>query len=105
VSRQADGDAGTDGAAPASAAPGAGPRREVGDEASSQKHEPHVTHNDEDAPVQDSAPAPDDVAALPANAHGKDVVQAHEEVGEVDEESMYDRRPGEDKDRHETDMP
>lgn len=84
---------------------GPGPRQEVGDAASSQRHPPHVTENDEGAPVQGSAPAPDDVAALPASAHGEDVVEAHREVGELDDASMYDRRPGEDKDRHETDMP
>ena len=86
-------------------APGAGPRPESGGRPESGRDAPHVTRNDADAPVQDSTPAPDDVAALPANAHGKDVVDAHREVGEVDDESMYDGRPGEDKDRHETDMP
>jgi hypothetical protein len=86
-------------------APGAGPRPEAGGRPEAGRDAPHVTHNDVDAPVQDSAPAPDDVAALPANAHGKDVVEAHRAPDEVDAESMYDGRPGEDKDRHETDMP
>jgi hypothetical protein len=82
---------------------GPGQRREVGD--GSPRQVPHVTENDEGAALQQSAPAPDDVAALPANAHGRDRVDAHEQVEAVDDESMYDRRPGEDKDRHERDMP
>lgn len=108
MSPRQEGDAGSDyahGAGAPEQSSGPGTRREVGDAASSQAHPPHVTENDEGAPVQRSAPAPDDVAALPANAHGRDRVDAHEEVPQVDDESMYDNRPGEDKDRHETEMP
>jgi hypothetical protein len=84
---------------------GPGPRREVQHPGTEPEHPPHVTKNDRGARLQGSTPAPDDVPALPANAHGRDAVRAHEEVDEVDEASMYDRRPGEDKDRKETDMP
>lgn len=84
---------------------GPGPRKEVGDAASSQVHPPHVTENDRGAQVQQSTSAPNDVAALGANAHGHDRVPAHREVPAVDDESAYERRPGEDKDRDETDMP
>ncbi len=88
---------------PGERAAGPGPRREV--EGSTPRDRPHVTENAEGAPVQGSTPAPDDVSILPANAQGKDVVEAHNEVEEVDEGSMYDRRPGEDKDRGKTEMP
>jgi hypothetical protein len=70
---------------------GPGPRPEVEDADRSQAHPPHETAGGE--------------AVLPANAHGKDLVDAHHEVPAVDDESMYDNRPGEDKDRHERDMP
>lgn len=86
-------------------AAGPGPRREVEDAGSTSRDVPHVTENAEGAPVQASTPAKDDVSILPANAQGKDVVEAQNEVEEVDEGSMYDRRPGEDKDRGKTEMP
>lgn len=80
--------------------PGAGEegeRHEVGDAQSSQRHPPHVTANDEAAPAQaeEGAEAP----VLPANAAGRDAVGAEEQDFEVDEESAYDRRPTQDKDR------
>jgi hypothetical protein len=86
-------------------AAGPGPRQEVGGAASSQAHPPHVTENDRGAPLQDSTEAPNDVAASPANAHGQDLVEADKQVRAIDDESMYGNRPGEDKDRHETEMP
>lgn len=82
-----------------------GPRREIGDAESSQLHPPHVSDQDRDAPVQKSAPSPSAVPTMPANAHGRDVVDSHREVPRVDDESAYERRPGEDKDRATTDMP
>lgn len=84
---------------------GPGPRPETGGAGAPHRDRPHVSENAEGAPVQGSAPSPDDVPVLPANAHGKDRVAADEEVPGVDEASMYDNRPGEDKDRRETDMP
>ena len=84
---------------------GPGPRKEIGDAESSQLHPPHVMENDSGAQVQGSTQAPNTVPAMPANAHGKDVVDSQHEVRRVDDESAYERRPGEDKDRRETDMP
>ncbi|HEU0016241.1 MAG TPA: hypothetical protein VFQ45_21360 [Longimicrobium sp.] len=83
---------------------GPGPRKEIGGAESSQAHPPHVTENDEGAPVQASTQAPNDVPALPANAHGRDQLgNERSGPGRIDPESMYDHRPGEDKDRRETD--
>jgi hypothetical protein len=84
---------------------GPGPRKEIGDAASSQLHPPHVTENDRGAQVQGSTQAPNTVPVAPANAHGKDLVDSTDEVPQIDDESMYGNRPGEDKDRAETDMP
>ena len=84
---------------------GPGPRKEIGDAASSQLHPPHATENDAGAQVQGSTEAPNTVPTAPANAHGKDLVDSQHEVRRVDDESAYERRPGEDKDRAETDMP
>ncbi|MEX2584502.1 MAG: hypothetical protein WD766_14635, partial [Gemmatimonadota bacterium] len=76
----------------------AGPaRREVSSESAVAKHPPHVTENDEDAPVQDSTTAPDEVPVLPANASGTDSVDVDEQNQPIDDESMYDRRPEEEK--------
>lgn len=74
-----------------------GTRREVGDSRSSREHPPHVTENDEGAPVQEHLESPEDVPTLPANAQGSDTQPT--DGGAIDEESMYDRRPSEDKDR------
>lgn len=74
-----------------------GTRREVGDSRSSREHPPHVTENDEGAPVQEHLESPEDVPTLPANAQGADTQPT--DGGAIDEESMYDRRPSEDKDR------
>ncbi len=84
---------------------GPGPRKEIGDAESSQLHPPHVTENDRGAQFQANTEAPNEVPGLPANAHGKDVVDSPDEVPQIDDESMYGNRPGEDKDRAETDMP
>ena len=69
----------------------------MGDAESSRRDPPHVTANDEAAPVQaaEGAEAP----VLPANAAGRDALSAEEQDFDVDEESAYDRRPTQDKDR------
>jgi len=69
----------------------------MGDKASSNLHPPHVDENMEDAPLQDDHPSPDDVGALPASAHGKDKLTPEEQSQPIDDESMYDGRPEEDK--------
>jgi hypothetical protein len=79
---------------------GPGPRREVAREA---RERPHLTENDRDAPVQRQTQSPDDVPVLPANASGRDTQSTGQQPR--DDASMYDGRPGEDKDRQETDMP
>ena len=48
---------------------GPGPRKEID---STPREKPHVTENDRDAGFQKQTQAPDDVAGLPANAHGHD---------------------------------
>lgn len=75
-----------------------GSRKEVGDSESSSVHPPHVDENMEDAPLQDEHPSPDDVATLPATAHGEDKVSTEDQKQPIDPESMYDGRPEEDKD-------
>ena len=85
---------------------GPGPRQERGDAESSRRHPPHVDESARGAPVQASTQAPDDVPTLPANAHGEDLqASEHHQDRPIDPESMYDRRPGEDKDRAEHEMP
>jgi hypothetical protein len=84
---------------------GPGPRPEADDAERIPRDVPHVTLSDRGAELQDSTPAPDDVAASPANAHGSDTIGSEGQIDRVDDTSMYDRRPGEDKDRDETDMP
>lgn len=69
-----------------------GDRYEVGDAHSSRRDPPHVTENDREG-EQGEAPS------LPANASGQDAVPSREQDFEVDEESAYDRRPTQDKDR------
>ena len=78
-------------------APGAGPRESRGTAADSQRHPPHLDVNSAGAPVQGSTQAPDDVPVLPANASGQDTQEVKPGDGEVDHESMYSRRPEEDK--------
>jgi hypothetical protein len=68
-------------------------RQEVGNARSSARHPPHVTENEEDAPVQEEMPAKGDAPVLPANASGRDSVPVDEQDQPIDDESMYDRRP------------
>jgi len=84
---------------------GPGPRKDAGDAESSRRQVPHVTENDRGAQFQAETQAPNDVPGLPANAHGHDAVDAQNAVRRIDDESAYERRPGEHKDRRETDMP
>lgn len=74
-----------------------GSRKEIGTAASSQKHPPHLDENMEDAPLQEEHPSPDDVAALPATAHGRDKEPTTGQEQPIDDESMYEHRPEEDK--------
>ena len=74
----------------------AGERHEVGDAESSRRDPPHVTDNDAARTgevTEDAGPS------LPANASGRDEIPADEQDFKVDEESAYDRRPTQDKDR------
>jgi hypothetical protein len=73
-------------------------RREAGSARDSQRHPPHVTENDEGAPLQDENESPSEVPALPANAAGADKLDTSEQAQEIREESMYDQRPTQDKD-------
>ena len=82
-----------------------GLRKEVGGAESSRLHPPHTDVNALGAPVQDETQAPNDVPTLSANAHGSDKGAGEDAPGHIDPESAYDRRPGEDKDREETEMP
>jgi hypothetical protein len=75
-----------------------GGRKEIGDAKSSRRDPPHLDKNMEDAPLQDDHPSPEDVAALPATAHGHDEIPAEEQSQPIVPESMYDNRPEEDKD-------
>ncbi len=81
-----------------------GPRKEVGDAASSSLHPPHTDVNAEGAPLQADTQAPNEVPSLPANAHGEDR-GAGQGPSHIDAESAYEFRRGENKDRDETDMP
>lgn len=78
---------------------GPGPRQERGSAETSSRNPPHVDVNVQGQPVQRSSQNPDDVPTLPANAHGRDHAPAGEQPHSIDEASMYDRRPEEDKDR------
>ena len=74
-----------------------GKRKEVGTAASSQRHPPHVDENAGGAPVQKSTENPAPIPTLPANASGSDKVSTKEHDRGIDQASMYDRRPAEDK--------
>jgi len=81
-------------------AEGTGPvggRKDVGDEASSRRDPPHVDENMEDAALQEDHPSPKKVPATPATAHGEDKTSTEHQKQPIDDESMYDRRPEEDK--------
>jgi len=73
-----------------------GPRKEVGDAASSQLHPPHLSDNDRGAPVQGKAEGAD-IPTMPANAHGQDKSEMTRQPA-TDGTSMYEHRPGENKD-------
>jgi len=77
---------------------GPGPRQEIGNAESSGKHPPHVDVNAKGSPLQESSGNPADVPTMPANAHGSDHAPGGEQPHTIDEGSMYDRRPEEDKD-------
>jgi hypothetical protein len=68
-------------------------RKEVGDARSSARDRPHVTENEDGAPVQESRSGRGDAPVLPANASGQDAVPVDQQDEPIDDESMYDRRP------------
>lgn len=72
-------------------------RMEVEDPAE-ERRTPHVTLNEKRAP-RDHRPTARGGPVLPANASGTDTVPVDLQNEEIDEESMYDRRPDQDKDR------
>jgi hypothetical protein len=74
-----------------------GMRKEVGGAESSRLHPPYVSESAESAPVQEETSSPDPVPTLPANAHGVDRSEMTEQPP-IREGSMYEGRPGEDKD-------
>ena len=74
-----------------------GYRREVGTAADSQRHPPHVTVNEADAPVQADMQSPHPAPTLPANAGGEDKGEMTDQPP-IRPESMYENRPGENKD-------
>lgn len=78
---------------------GASGRKEVGTAASSRRDVPHVDENAESASVQKDAGNPTKVPTLPANAGGDDKITTAEHDRGIDDASMYDRRPEEDKDQ------
>lgn len=73
----------------------AGNRKEVGDSESSRRHPPHVDEAGSEGRVQDkqAGKAP----TMPATGHGEDAQVDAEKKQSVDDESMYDRRPEENK--------
>lgn len=75
-----------------------GGREEKGKSNSNGKHPPHVTEGSEDASVQ-GKPGEQGTPVLPANAQGTDRVSTDDAAQAIDDESMYDRRPGEHKNR------
>ena len=81
--------------------PGGDPkgRKEVGGAASSRLHPPHVDQNAGAEPIQQEHESPADIPTLPANASGSDKITTAEHDQPIDDESMYDRRPSQDKDQ------
>lgn len=67
-------------------------RQEVDRGSDNHPEPPHVTQNDREGGHPDEA-------VLPANASGSDRVPADDLKQPVDDESMYDGRPSQDKDR------
>lgn len=74
------------------------PRRDPEASGRGASQKPHVTENDEGAPVQGETQSPDEVPVLPANASGTDQVSTDQQPGEVADESAYEGRREEDKD-------
>jgi len=72
-------------------------RKEMGDQASSQRHPPHVAQYERGKPVQHDTEAPDAVPVLPANASGHDKHTAEHHGAPIDPASMYEGRPSEDR--------
>jgi len=79
------------------AAVGAKGRDRVGGAEGNRVHPPHVTANDRNAPLQAGTESPRDVAALPANAHGREEQGSSEESPPIRHTSAYENRPEEDK--------
>lgn len=73
-----------------------GARREVGTAADSRRHPPHATDQVKGEPVQGSNTSPSPTPTLPANAHGEDATQMPDQPA-IRPESMYENRPGENK--------
>jgi hypothetical protein len=74
-------------------------RQDVPGESGTDRDPPHSTPQDASGQVHDELPSPRDVPVQPSNASGVDKVTVDEQDEEIDEESMYDRRPERDKDR------
>ncbi|HEX2093659.1 MAG TPA: hypothetical protein VHG28_14735 [Longimicrobiaceae bacterium] len=74
-----------------------GMRKEVGGADSSRLHPPYVSESVESAPMQEETSSPGAIPTLPANAHGVDRSEMTEQPP-IREESMYEQRPGENKD-------
>ena len=68
-----------------------GERHEVGTAASSRRNPPHTTEND--------TGSASDGPTLPANAGGRDRISSDEQNQPIDEESAYEGRESQDKDR------
>ena len=68
--------------------------------ASRPAHPPHVTENAEGAPLQKGRPqGAGEQPVIPPLAQGQDQFTAEESSPEINDESMYEGRPAEDKDR------
>ena len=76
-----------------------GTRVERGGAQSSQRNPPEAEAGLENAPIQREREGDVSAPVLPANASGRDKVSADEQAQPIDAESMYDRRPSQDKDR------
>lgn len=75
-------------------------RKEVGGQQSSSRNPPHATQNDVAADqIQDESSSRKTVPSMPANAGGSDRIPTDDQDQGIDPASMYDRRPGEHKDR------
>lgn len=77
-----------------------GTRTEIGNSATSHRNPPHIDENAEGAALQEEHPRAEPVPTPPPLAHGADKVSTTEQMRPIAPESMYDRRPAEDKDIH-----